>query len=141
MADTEPTQDENQAEMPDSDADCLALFRASALYTPFDRQRQFHEAPAKYRLFGGAAGPGKTKALLWEAIIQAHEHPGVPASPIRKGRNTGIGRITLKREPGFWMKNSPKIKAIWTGSVPRGSSPRTITIVSSSCSSLITSKL
>ena len=28
-------------------------------------------SPAKYRLFGGAAGPGKTKALLWEAILQA----------------------------------------------------------------------
>src|SRR5439155_1378666 len=28
-------------------------------------------SPAKYRLFGGAAGPGKTKALLWECIQQA----------------------------------------------------------------------
>ena len=40
-------------------------------YRPFDRQQQFHDSTAKYRLFGGAAGPGKTKALLWEAIFQA----------------------------------------------------------------------
>jgi phage terminase large subunit len=42
------------------------------IYAPFPRQHEFHESRAKYRLFGGAAGPGKTKALLWEAIRQAH---------------------------------------------------------------------
>jgi hypothetical protein len=46
-------------------------------YEPFVRQLEFHESKAKYRLFGGAAGPGKTKALLYEAIRQAHLHPGV----------------------------------------------------------------
>jgi hypothetical protein len=35
------------------------------------RQKEFHESKAKYRLFAGAAGPGKTKALLWEASRQA----------------------------------------------------------------------
>jgi hypothetical protein len=49
----------------------------SHLYTPFKRQRQFHKSRAKYRLFGGAAGPGKTKALLWEAIYQAHQVPSL----------------------------------------------------------------
>ena len=42
--------------------------RVSDCYQAFPRQKQFHESEAKYRLFGGAAGPGKTKALLWEAI-------------------------------------------------------------------------
>jgi Terminase large subunit, T4likevirus-type, N-terminal len=46
-------------------------------YHPFPRQCQFHSSPAKYRLFGGAAGPGKTVALLWEAIAQCLD---VPAS-------------------------------------------------------------
>ena len=46
-------------------------------YEPFNRQKEFHDSAAKYRLFGGAAGPGKTKALLYEAIYQAHLHPGV----------------------------------------------------------------
>jgi hypothetical protein len=45
--------------------------RISDYYKAFPRQKEFHESKAKYRLFGGAAGPGKTKALLWEAIRQA----------------------------------------------------------------------
>ncbi len=43
-------------------------------YAAFERQQEFHNSAAKYRLFGGAAGPGKTKALLFEAIRQAHLH-------------------------------------------------------------------
>jgi hypothetical protein len=45
--------------------------RISDYYTPFPKQQEFHDCRAKYRLFGGAAGPGKTMALLWEAIGQA----------------------------------------------------------------------
>ena len=41
-------------------------------YVPFARQTEFHRSKKKYRLFGGAAGPGKTKALLLETILQAH---------------------------------------------------------------------
>ncbi len=52
-------------------AESPSAMRISDFYTPFPRQKEFHESPAKYRLFGGAAGPGKTKALLWEAIRQA----------------------------------------------------------------------
>lgn len=44
-------------------------------YDAFRHQLQFHHSPAKYRLFGGAAGPGKTMALLYEAIRQAHIVP------------------------------------------------------------------
>jgi terminase large subunit-like protein len=53
-----------------------AALSLSDRYKPFPRQKAFHESRAKYRLFGGAAGPGKTKALLWEAILQANEVPG-----------------------------------------------------------------
>ncbi len=35
-------------------------------------------------MFGGAAGPGKTKALLYEAILQAHKHPGVDTLLLRR---------------------------------------------------------
>jgi phage terminase large subunit len=48
-----------------------SLGALSNWYRPFPRQEEFHRCGAKYRLFGGAAGPGKTKALLWEAIAQA----------------------------------------------------------------------
>src|SRR5271170_2799325 len=53
-------------------------------YEPFPKQRQFHESPAKYRLFGGAAGPGKTKALLMEAVVQAITHPKVNPLLLRR---------------------------------------------------------
>ena len=53
-------------------------------YQPFPKQSDFHRSPAKYRLFGGAAGPGKTKALLMEAILQAHEFAGVNTLLLRR---------------------------------------------------------
>ncbi len=53
-------------------------------YEPFPKQREFHASPAKYRLFGGAAGPGKSKALLMEAILQAHEHAGANTLLLRR---------------------------------------------------------
>jgi hypothetical protein len=53
-------------------------------YRAFARQKQFHESGAKYRLFGGAAGPGKTKALLWEAIGQANSVRGCDTLLLRR---------------------------------------------------------
>lgn len=58
--------------------------RLSDFYKPFPKQKTFHVSPAKYRLFGGAAGPGKTKALLWEAIFQALEVPGADTLLLRR---------------------------------------------------------
>src|ERR1700682_3779069 len=58
--------------------------RISDCYKAFARQKEFHESRAKYRLFGGAAGPGKTKALLWEAIRQAHDVPGSDSLLLRR---------------------------------------------------------
>ena len=37
-------------------------------YTPFPKQVEFHQSPARYRLFGGAAGPGKSVALIMEGV-------------------------------------------------------------------------
>jgi len=53
-------------------------------YEAFPRQREFHESKAKYRLFGGAAGPGKTRALLEEAIRQAEKYPGSDSLLLRR---------------------------------------------------------
>lgn len=58
--------------------------RISDFYRPFPRQAEFHNSPAKYRLFGGAAGPGKTKALLFEAIGQAQAVPGADTLLLRR---------------------------------------------------------
>ena len=54
------------------------------LYRPFPRQNQFHTSTAKCRLFGGAAGPGKTKALLWEAIGKALKCAGCDTLLLRR---------------------------------------------------------
>jgi phage terminase large subunit len=67
-----------------ADAESPSAMRISDFYTPFPRQKEFHESPAKYRLFGGAAGPGKTKALLWEAMRQANDHPQVDTLLLRR---------------------------------------------------------
>lgn len=54
------------------------------IYKPFPRQEEFHGSHAKYRLFGGAAGPGKTKALLWEAIRYAEHFDGCDVLLLRR---------------------------------------------------------
>ncbi len=59
-------------------------WRISDDYKPFDRQKEFQVSTAKYRLFGGAAGPGKTMALLWEAIQQANEVAGCDTLLLRR---------------------------------------------------------
>ena len=53
-------------------------------YEPFPKQREFHASPAKYRLFGGAAGPGKSMALLMESVIQANETAGADTLLLRR---------------------------------------------------------
>jgi hypothetical protein len=58
--------------------------RVQLLYEPFPKQEKFHSSPAKYRLFGGAAGPGKTKALLLEAVMQAVHHGGANTLLLRR---------------------------------------------------------
>ncbi len=56
----------------------------SRRYKPFAKQIEFQNSLAKYRLFGGAAGPGKTTALLWEAIRQARKVPGCDTLLLRR---------------------------------------------------------
>ena len=59
-------------------------FELRKYYQPFPRQREFHNSGAKYRLFGGSAGPGKSKALLWEAIYKALQTPGCHTLLLRR---------------------------------------------------------
>lgn len=62
----------------------MSVLEVDLAYEAFAKQRQFHSNPAKYRLFGGAAGPGKTKALLMEAVLQANEFPNVNTLLLRR---------------------------------------------------------
>src|ERR1700691_2668789 len=82
MAETVPPRQALPAGIPE-----IALhagIHVSEFYKPFPRQTQFHQSEAKYRLFGGAAGPGKSKALLMEAVAQANEHAGVETLLLRR---------------------------------------------------------
>ena len=53
-------------------------------YQPFPKQQEFHRCPAKYRLFGGQAGPGKSRALLEEGCLQAWENKGADTLLLRR---------------------------------------------------------
>ncbi len=68
----------------DDDSDSAARVKRALGYQAFPKQREFHSCKAKYRLFGGAAGPGKSKALLMEAIAQATEFPNVNTLLLRR---------------------------------------------------------
>jgi hypothetical protein len=53
-------------------------------YTASDRQTAFHRAVADEKLYGGAAGGGKTAAIVAEGGTIALEYPGIPINIFRR---------------------------------------------------------
>ncbi len=53
-------------------------------YEASERQTAFHTATADEALYGGAAGGGKTAAIVAEGITLALEHPGLPIDFFRR---------------------------------------------------------
>lgn len=51
--------------------DLKLVFDGKVVYDPLPQQRKFHISPAKYRLLGGSAGGGKSKAVMAEAIMRS----------------------------------------------------------------------
>lgn len=45
----------------------------SKIYSPYPFQHNYHASPTKYKLMGGAAGPGKTLGLIVEHMISSNE--------------------------------------------------------------------
>lgn len=53
-------------------------------YTASERQTVFHQAVADEKLYGGAAGGGKTAAIVAEGGTLALEYPGIPVNLFRR---------------------------------------------------------
>lgn len=49
------------------------VFDLDELYSPYPMQANFHRSRAKHNLLGGAAGPGKTLALIMEHLVACNE--------------------------------------------------------------------
>ncbi len=71
---------------------------SNCIYTPAPVQQEFHEAKVDEILFGGAAGPGKSLALLMDPLdIVAVEHNRCQSGELRWGHSTGKA-IHFRRE-------------------------------------------
>ena len=53
-------------------------------YQPTEKQTAFHLSTANEVLFGGAAGGGKSKALVMDALARLLAHPGTHAYLFRR---------------------------------------------------------
>ncbi len=53
-------------------------------YTPTEKQAMFHASGADEVLYGGAAGGGKSRAIVMEAVIDALEHDGIDSYLFRR---------------------------------------------------------
>jgi hypothetical protein len=82
------------------------------LYVPTPKQVEFDRCPAKYVLFGGAAGPGKSHAARWALYRRCLTIPGFEALLLRRTfpelEKTHLRRMAseeaLLREHGFAVK-------------------------------------
>src|ERR1043166_2908722 len=65
-------------------------------YIPRLKQIRFHADPHKFRLFGGARGPGKSRALLEDGISACNFQPDGKGGAAYRTNGTGLNAIILR---------------------------------------------
>jgi hypothetical protein len=80
-------------------------------YTPLPKQAEWHGLSAKYRLFIGGWGNGKSSAGCAEAFILAMEYPGSTGLIMRKTRP----ELKATTEHQFFHGGGGNPKTDWTG--------------------------
>lgn len=91
-------------------------------YTPTKKQALYHQSGAYELLYGGAAGGGKSKATVMEALIDSLEHPGIDSYLFRRTypelRDTLIREAlaSIPKELGTYAQSSHDYRLV-NGSV------------------------
>lgn len=70
-------------------------------YKPTPKQRMFHQATANEVLFGGAAGGGKSKAIVMDALMRCMKHPGTYAYIFRRTYREIEGTIVREMQMSY----------------------------------------
>jgi hypothetical protein len=88
-------------------------------YEPHPQQLKFHTDPAPYRLFGGAAGGGKSHAIRMEAYMRCLQIPGYRVLLLRRVlpelKSTHLRELPMELTKllGLGQRGSPSFKDVY----------------------------